>query len=527
MLKKQYTIQGWQVRLNGIRIKGYNKIAFSLVYLQNRRGDRIQLQQACLLIDLKRLFRLKQLRHAVKGGRPAKIAADAQPYNWEASAYPKLTGFFRLLFNLPVKKIEAKAITAGFAFAGLPVQLRIDEFSLLINAGSHRIDMWGSEGSIGHQERQVLQIAQYAMSCEIDQQEAHANMSLTGTATGIQTDHPAFSSMPVRINKAEAEAAITISRRRFELKKETAFAIDDLPVSFSLIHDAQEADLVKCTVVYLIEGAHFFTSYPFFDDKAFKEIKAVGEHLVQLDYLLSLSDYSNYYFNATVVKSTLQVTDFGPFFVNNKQLAADYLPLNSIPCWLVKAVVAAEDPNFYKHSGIDPYFIGIATAINLLSRRFKKGASTITMQLSKNLFFQHNKCITRKLNEMIVAWLLENHLKLSKEKILGIYLNIIEFAEGVYGIQAAAEFYFNKEVSRLAMLECITLSYIIPRPKFFLDALLTRSVQLMSNLRKHLGYHARKLLEEGTITEQEFNSVDYTIHFELPALGNKKITLQW
>lgn len=527
MLKKKYNIKGWQVRCTGFRIKGYNRLSFSSVFLENKEGYRIQLQQASVAIDFKSLFRLRQRRNAVRDVQAAKIAANTPAFHWEETLYPKLTRFFSILFNLPVKKIEAKVLTARFVLFGNDVQLCIDKFSLLINASSHHINMAGGTSSIGHQDRKVLQTGEYAMLCEIDQQEGHTDMGLTGTITGIQIDHPAFSSRPVCINKAEAEGAVTISRRRFEIKKETAFALDDLPVSFSVIHDAQEADLIKCTLVYIIEGAHFFTSYPFFDDRTFKEVKAVGEHIVQLDYMLSLSNYSKYYFNAAVVKSTLQVTDFGPFFMNNKQLTAAYLPLNSIPCWLVKAVVAAEDPNFYTHSGIDPYFIGIATAVNLLNRSFKKGASTITMQLSKNLFFQHDKCITRKLNEMIVAWLLENQLKLSKQKILEIYLNIIEFAEGVYGVQDAAVYYFNKEVSRLTMLECITLSYIIPRPKFFLDALLTRSRQLMCNLHKHLVYHVRKLFEEGTITEQEFNSIDYTIHFELPVLGNKKIALQW
>jgi membrane peptidoglycan carboxypeptidase len=205
---------------------------------------------------------------------------------------------------------------------------------------------------------------------------------------------------------------------------------------------------------------------------------------------------------------------------------SDYVCMAEIPACFTEVVVTAEDPNFYRHSGVDPYFIGVAMAENLRNRRFKKGASTITMQLCKNIFFHNDKCISRKIDEMIVAWLLENFLDLSKEQILETYLNIIEFAEGVYGIKAAATYYFNKEVAGMNLLECITMSYVIPRPKFFLEALLMRSTQLLTNLRRHIDYHLRKLRNNGKISKETFLGIDYSIRFELNAFNNEIITLK-
>lgn len=580
MLKKNYTIRGWRIRLQGFRIKGYNKIFFSSVHMENRQGYTIRIEHAAVVINLKRLFRTWKLKNGIACLQAGKIAIaangasvthvkdsnDDRPtdaYHWEAKAYPKLVRMINTLFNVPVEQVEVKEITAGLQLAGRPVQWRIVDcrfsdnqlcgngyvmlngftlnypFTIAINRKEQKINIAGYGIIISYRDRPVLHVTQSHLSCIISQRAADCELGIVLEAEKIQIDHSSFSLAPVCIQKAEAEATITISSDRFEIGRESAFTMNDLPVSFHLIHDAREADLIKCTLAFIIEGDHFFTSYPFFDGgNDLKEVKAEGEMVVQLDYMVSLADLSKYYFNAAVLKNTFCVTDLGPFFTANSHIAdlfhgrplhgeVAYSPLETIPYSLIQTVVTAEDPNFYKHSGIDPYFIGIAAAVNLHHRRFKKGASTITMQLCKNLFFQHDKCITRKFNEMIVAWLLENHMKLSKEKILEIYLNIIEFAEGVYGIQEAAAYYFNKEVTRLNVQECITLTYIIPRPKFFLDALMIRSAKLMANLHKHIQYHSRKLYEDGAINEQEFREVDYVINFELPAIGNKKITLQW
>jgi hypothetical protein len=579
MLKKNYTIRGWRIRLKGFRIKGYNKIFFSSVHMENRQGYTIRIEHACVVVHLKRLFSTWKLKNGIACLRAGKIAITTNnapvtqvkdsnndrhthAFNWEATVYPKLVRMINTLFNVPVEQVEVKEITADIQVAGRTVQWRMEDcrfsdnrlcgngfimlngftlnypFTISINRNEQKIKIAGYGITISYRDRLVLQVTQSHLSCVIEQRAAECELGFELEAEKIQIDHPAFSVAPVCIQKTEAEVMISISRDRFEIGKDSAFTMNDVPVSFHLIHETREADLIKCTLAFIIEGDHFFASYPFFDRHALKEVKAEGEVMVQVDYMVSLADLSKYYFNAAVLKNTFRVTDFGPFFTANKHIAdvfhdrplheeVAYSPLETIPGSLVQTVVTAEDPNFYTHSGIDPYFIGIATAVNLHQRRFRKGASTITMQLCKNLFFQQEKCITRKFNEMIVAWLLENHIKLSKEKILEIYLNIIEFAEGVYGIQEAAAYYFNKDVARLNVQECITLTYIIPRPKFFLEALMIRSTKLMANLHKHIQFHARKLYEEGIITDQEFRDVDYVINFDLTASGNKKITLQW
>src|SRR5206468_9824668 len=116
---------------------------------------------------------------------------------------------------------------------------------------------------------------------------------------------------------------------------------------------------------------------------------------------------------------------------------------HSIPKTLSDLVIICEDPNFYEHKGIDDYAIQLAILHNFKLRKFSRGASTITMQLVRNLFLGHHKNISRKLEEFIIAWLLEKHASLKKERILEIYLNIIEFGYNVYGISEASLYYFG------------------------------------------------------------------------------------
>ncbi len=129
----------------------------------------------------------------------------------------------------------------------------------------------------------------------------------------------------------------------------------------------------------------------------------------------------------------------------------DPIPLNHIPDHLKKAVLAAEDKNFYRHSGVD--LKGILRAIykDIRARKFVEGASTITQQLSKTLFLTHKKTLIRKLKEAILAFQLER--RYTKDEILELYLNQIYFGSGAYGVKAAAKTFFNKSVENLTLAE--------------------------------------------------------------------------
>jgi len=140
----------------------------------------------------------------------------------------------------------------------------------------------------------------------------------------------------------------------------------------------------------------------------------------------------------------------------------NWVALNEIPQMLQKAIRITEDSGFYDHHGVDWTELKESLAKNFEKGEYARGGSTITQQLSKNLFLSTEKSIFRKLKELLITFKLENEL--SKNRILYLYLNIIEFGPGVFGVQAASQYYFYKNVQDLNLEEMIRLTAIIPQP---------------------------------------------------------------
>lgn len=140
----------------------------------------------------------------------------------------------------------------------------------------------------------------------------------------------------------------------------------------------------------------------------------------------------------------------------------DWANLTDTSPALQEAVVAAEDKRFYSHGGVDWRALFSAAWDNLRRER-ARGASTISMQLAKNLYLKRHKTLSRKLQEAFLTMYLEQEL--TKEQIMELYLNVVEFAPDVYGIGPAASHYFNSSPSRLSLGQSMYLASILPSPK--------------------------------------------------------------
>lgn len=141
-----------------------------------------------------------------------------------------------------------------------------------------------------------------------------------------------------------------------------------------------------------------------------------------------------------------------------------WVPLEEIAPSLGVAVIAAEDQNFPDHFGFDWQAIEKAVQHNEHSRR-KRGASTVSQQTAKNLFLWNSRSWTRKGLEAWFTLLIE--LGWSKRRILEVYLNIVEFGDGVYGAEAAARTFFGKPAKRLTPSESALLAAVLPNPRKF------------------------------------------------------------
>jgi len=140
-----------------------------------------------------------------------------------------------------------------------------------------------------------------------------------------------------------------------------------------------------------------------------------------------------------------------------------WTPIEAMSPFFVHAVLVHEDPQFFSHRGFSLINIRNALARDLRERRYAVGASTITMQLVKNVFLHREKTLARKIQEVLLTWWTERVME--KRDILELYFNVIEYGPGVYGIRNAALHYWNRLPSELSPAEGVFLSTILPNPK--------------------------------------------------------------
>ncbi len=176
------------------------------------------------------------------------------------------------------------------------------------------------------------------------------------------------------------------------------------------------------------------------------------------------------------------------------------MPLPDISRHLINSIMTTEDSNFLNHKGFIGREFKSALRTNLEHGYFRLGASSITMQMVKNVMLSREKTLSRKLQELFLTWYVEHHL--SKERILEIYFNVIEFGPGIYGIGRAAKHYFGKAAKDLTPREATFFSSILPNPKKRYAHYCKE--QLDPKWEKYLDRILRRMHERGRLTDEEY-----------------------
>lgn len=187
---------------------------------------------------------------------------------------------------------------------------------------------------------------------------------------------------------------------------------------------------------------------------------------------------------------------FAEIYQNENRI---YKKLKDIPQFFLDLVIVNEDQNFYQHKGIDLLAITRAALINAKSSDLKQGGSTITQQLAKNLYLTNEKTFERKWNEIIYTLSLEKNY--SKDQLLELYINTIYFQHGIYGIESASQFYFQKHTEELSKAEMAFLAAIPNNPTLY-DPLTN-----FDNTKKRQQQLLKNLLKVKKISKEEFNSI--------------------
>ncbi|MCW5937379.1 MAG: transglycosylase domain-containing protein [Fimbriimonadaceae bacterium] len=169
--------------------------------------------------------------------------------------------------------------------------------------------------------------------------------------------------------------------------------------------------------------------------------------------------------------------------------------IDKVPVKVIYAILAAEDKRFYDHGGVDP--VGMFRAVfNTASGRRVEGGSTLTMQLAKQAFTSTDRTMERKVKDMALATLIER--RLTKDQILNLYLNTVYFGSGAYGISAAAEVYFGKDLNDLSYAEAAMLARCVRRP-----SVENPFVDLKTSTRNR-DVVLRTMLDEGWVSEEDY-----------------------
>lgn len=177
----------------------------------------------------------------------------------------------------------------------------------------------------------------------------------------------------------------------------------------------------------------------------------------------------------------------------------NYAKIEEIPQMYKNAVISVEDHRFYKHGGIDIIAIGRAVFNDIKAMDFVEGGSTITQQLSKNIYFTQEKKITRKIAEVFMSFEIEKNY--DKDEILELYLNTSYFGDGYYTVKEAAKGYFNKELKKMTDYECILLAGIPNAPSIYS---LTKNPNLAKQRQKQV---MNKMIEYKYLTQDEANKI--------------------
>lgn len=186
--------------------------------------------------------------------------------------------------------------------------------------------------------------------------------------------------------------------------------------------------------------------------------------------------------------------------VSNIKNQEHFIKIDEMSSEYRNAVICVEDHRFYNHGPVDFISIGRAIFVNLKSKEFKEGGSTITQQLAKNIVFNQENSWLRKLGEIFASYELEKNY--SKSEIFELYVNTCYFGDNYYGLYNASYGYYKKDPKDLNLDEATMLAGIPNAPSVYSPNI---NPSLAKKRQKHV---LRKMLEYGYITENEFNSID-------------------
>jgi hypothetical protein len=308
--------------------------------------------------------------------------------------------------------------------------------------------------------------------------------------TNFTINHPKIASKDVVIKKARFDYNFLFGENFIAIDSSSTIQLNQIKLHpyISYNNETDKIYTLKVTIPKM-NAQNYITSLPEGLFTHFVGMEATGNFDYHLNLVFNKNKPNTLVFDSNLNKENLKITKYGEAnlsklngeftyhaIINNTPQRGvlvgaanpNYTPLDQISPFLRKCVLTTEDPSFFSHKGFIKEAFKQSIVKNIRTRKFSRGGSTISMQLIKNAFLTREKTLSRKLEEILLVYILENNRIVSKERMLEVYFNIIEWGPNVYGIGEAASFYFQKSPSQLTLNECLFLANIIPSPRKFM-----------------------------------------------------------
>lgn len=362
---------------------------------------------------------------------------------------------------------------------------------------------------------------------------AEVNFSGSASASSLAVFHKSLSPYEIVLHRGKVDYNIHIGNNYAELDSSSVIQINSLQLSPWLKAQKGEKWIFSAHLEKIgLDAGLFFKSLPRGLFAGIEEIKAEGSLDFNFNLQLDMNQPDSLKLESSLNSKDFRIIKQGEadlrimseefihtIYENGEAVREivvgpgnpGFTPLERIPEHLKTAILQSEDGGFYFHKGFVPGAIRDAMVENIKRGKFARGGSSISMQLVKNVYLNKHKTLARKFEEMIIVWLIENNRLVSKERMFEVYLNIIEWGPGIYGITEASRFWFSKEPWQLSINESIFLASIIPAPKRALRNF-NPDYSLKAEMNPYFKLLAERLRVKGIIGEDQESRISADIN---------------
>jgi hypothetical protein len=336
----------------------------------------------------------------------------------------------------------------------------------------------------------------------------------------LKINHKKIVSQDVVIKNARFDYRLLLGSNFVSIDSSSTVQFNKVKFHPYLEYQTEEDTIYKLKVqIPNTKAQDFISSLPDGLFTNFQGMEAEGTFAYLLQFEFNKNNPNALIFDSNLKKENLKITKYGqanltklngefiyraiinnvaqrPVLVGNGN--PNYNTMDQIAPYLKKCVLTTEDPSFYSHHGFINEAFKQSIIKNIKTKKFSRGASTISMQLIKNVFLTREKTVSRKLEEILLVYILENNRIVSKERMLEVYFNIIEWGPNIYGIGEASQYFFQKRPIDLNFNECLFLARIIPSPRRFMSQF-NEEGQLRDFAAKQVSFLTNLMIRRGLL----------------------------